>query len=143
VFEEAGRLGCYMQSPSLHRKWFKHKIWRLHKLGHVMALGTRHVRRFVRAGAWTSLLLASSKNTIFNLYQPGTVHTRDAPPEPGSQYQIHPDLTAMFNFTPLLGAQSTSAASQSLLEFDGGVKILIDVGWDESFDVAKLKEIER
>ncbi|KAH4120987.1 cleavage and polyadenylation specificity factor subunit 2 [Parastagonospora nodorum] len=49
----------------------------------------------------------------------------------------------MFNFTPLLGAQSSSAASQSLLEFDGGIKILIDVGWDESFDVAKLKEIER
>jgi cleavage and polyadenylation specificity factor subunit 2 len=49
----------------------------------------------------------------------------------------------MFNFTPLLGAQSASAASPSLLEFDGGVKILIDVGWDESFDVTKLKEIER
>lgn len=49
----------------------------------------------------------------------------------------------MFNFTPLLGAQSSSPASQSLLEFDGGVKVLIDVGWDESFDVAKLKEIER
>lgn len=49
----------------------------------------------------------------------------------------------MFNFTPLLGAQSTSPASQSLLEFDGGIKILIDVGWDESFDVEKLKELER
>lgn len=49
----------------------------------------------------------------------------------------------MFNFTPLLGAQSTSHASQSLLEFDGGVKVLIDVGWDESFDVEKLKEIEK
>jgi cleavage and polyadenylation specificity factor subunit 2 len=49
----------------------------------------------------------------------------------------------MFNFTPLLGAQSASPASQSLLEFDGGVKVLIDVGWDESFDVEKLKEIER
>jgi cleavage and polyadenylation specificity factor subunit 2 len=49
----------------------------------------------------------------------------------------------MFNFTPLLGAQSASSASQSLLEFDGGIKILIDVGWDESFDVTKLKEIER
>lgn len=49
----------------------------------------------------------------------------------------------MFNFTPLLGAQSASAASQSLLEFDGGVKVLIDVGWDESFDVEKLKDIER
>ena len=49
----------------------------------------------------------------------------------------------MFNFTPLLGAHSASPASQSLLEFDGGVKVLIDVGWDESFDTAKLKEIEK
>ncbi|KAF2012290.1 hypothetical protein BU24DRAFT_426149 [Aaosphaeria arxii CBS 175.79] len=49
----------------------------------------------------------------------------------------------MFNFTPLLGAQSTSPASQSLLEFDGGIKILIDVGWDESFDTEKLREIEK
>ncbi|KAL6710444.1 hypothetical protein ACN47E_008492 [Coniothyrium glycines] len=49
----------------------------------------------------------------------------------------------MFNFTALLGAQSSSPASQSLLEFDGGIQILIDVGWDESFDVEKLKEIER
>lgn len=49
----------------------------------------------------------------------------------------------MFNFTPLLGAQSTSLASQSLLEFDGGIKILVDVGWDEGFDVEQLKELER
>ena len=49
----------------------------------------------------------------------------------------------MFQFTPLLGAQSTSPASQSLLELDGGVKILIDVGWDEYFDVVKLKDLER
>lgn len=49
----------------------------------------------------------------------------------------------MFNFTSLLGAQSSSRASQSLLEFDGGIQILIDVGWDESFDVEKLKEIEK
>lgn len=49
----------------------------------------------------------------------------------------------MFTFTPLLGAQSASPASQSLLEFDGGVKVLVDVGWDESFDVEKLKEIEK
>lgn len=49
----------------------------------------------------------------------------------------------MFQFTPLLGAQSASPASQSLLELDGGVKVLIDVGWDENFDVAKLKELER
>lgn len=49
----------------------------------------------------------------------------------------------MFNFTPLLGAHSASPASQSLLEFDGGVKVLIDVGWDESFDTEKLKELEK
>lgn len=49
----------------------------------------------------------------------------------------------MFQFTPLLGAQSTSPASQSLLELDGGVKVLIDVGWDSDFDVAKLKDLER
>lgn len=49
----------------------------------------------------------------------------------------------MFNFTPLLGAQSASPASQSILEFEGGIKILIDVGWDEGFDVAELKEIEK
>ncbi|CAF9907356.1 MAG: hypothetical protein ALECFALPRED_003308 [Alectoria fallacina] len=49
----------------------------------------------------------------------------------------------MFQFTPLLGAQSISPASQSLLELDGGVKILIDVGWDGNFDVAKLKDLER
>lgn len=49
----------------------------------------------------------------------------------------------MFNFTPLSGAQSESAASQSLLELDGGVKVLVDVGWDESFDVGKLKNLEK
>ncbi|KAE9369083.1 hypothetical protein N431DRAFT_412841 [Stipitochalara longipes BDJ] len=49
----------------------------------------------------------------------------------------------MFTFTPLQGAQSESSASQSLLELDGGVKVLIDVGWDETFDVAKLKELEK
>lgn len=49
----------------------------------------------------------------------------------------------MFQFTPLLGAQSSSSASQSLLELDGGVKILVDIGWDEKFDVEDLKELER
>lgn len=49
----------------------------------------------------------------------------------------------MFNFTPLLGAQSNSPASQSLLELDGGIKILIDVGWDDDFDPRKLKSLER
>ena len=49
----------------------------------------------------------------------------------------------MFTFTPLLGAQSDNPASQSLLELDGGVKILIDVGWDDSFDPGKLQELEK
>ncbi|KAL8768409.1 MAG: hypothetical protein Q9209_005315 [Squamulea sp. 1 TL-2023] len=49
----------------------------------------------------------------------------------------------MFNFTPLLGAHSSSPASQSLLELDGGVKILVDVGWDEHFTVSKLRALER
>lgn len=49
----------------------------------------------------------------------------------------------MFNFTALLGAQSELQASQSLLEFDGGVKILVDVGWDDTFDPGKLRELER
>jgi cleavage and polyadenylation specificity factor subunit 2 len=47
----------------------------------------------------------------------------------------------MFTFTPLLGAQSASPASSSLLELDGGVKILIDVGWDSSFATSKLDQI--
>jgi hypothetical protein len=63
---------------------------------------------------------------------------------PSSSLTTHRLLTAaMFNFTPLLGAQSASPASQSLLEFDGGIKVLIDAGWDESFDVEKLREIEK
>ncbi|KAG5930053.1 hypothetical protein E4U42_003214 [Claviceps africana] len=49
----------------------------------------------------------------------------------------------MFTFCPLQGALSESTASQSLLELDGGVKILIDLGWDETFDVAKLEELEK
>jgi cleavage and polyadenylation specificity factor subunit 2 len=49
----------------------------------------------------------------------------------------------MFNFTPLLGAQSASIASQSLLELDGGVKVLVDVGWDSAFDVNKLQALEK
>jgi cleavage and polyadenylation specificity factor subunit 2 len=49
----------------------------------------------------------------------------------------------MFNFTPLLGAQSASIASQSLLELDGGVKILVDVGWDPAFDVKTLQALEK
>ncbi|KAI0194306.1 beta-lactamase-like protein [Xylaria flabelliformis] len=49
----------------------------------------------------------------------------------------------MFTFSPLLGALSESAASQSIIELDGGIKILVGVGWDESFDIAKLKELEK
>ncbi|WPH00350.1 cleavage and polyadenylation specificity factor subunit 2 like protein [Acrodontium crateriforme] len=49
----------------------------------------------------------------------------------------------MFNFTALLGAQSESPASQSLLELDGGVKILVDVGWDISFNPEKLQALEK
>ncbi|TDZ14022.1 Cleavage factor two protein 2 [Colletotrichum spinosum] len=49
----------------------------------------------------------------------------------------------MFTFCPLQGALSDSSASQSILELDGGVKILIDLGWDESFDVEKLRELEK
>ncbi|CAK1367322.1 Cleavage factor two protein 2 [Cercospora beticola] len=49
----------------------------------------------------------------------------------------------MFTFTPLLGAQTDSPASQSLLELDGGIKILVDVGWDETFDAEKLHTLEK
>ncbi len=49
----------------------------------------------------------------------------------------------MFTFSPIQGAGSESTASQSLLELDGGVKVLIDVGWDESFDAEKLRDLER
>ncbi|KAL0936973.1 cleavage and polyadenylylation specificity [Colletotrichum truncatum] len=49
----------------------------------------------------------------------------------------------MFTFCPLQGALSESSASQSILELDGGVKILVDLGWDESFDVEKLRELEK
>ncbi|KAL1876367.1 hypothetical protein VTK73DRAFT_9436 [Phialemonium thermophilum] len=49
----------------------------------------------------------------------------------------------MLTFCPLQGSLSDSIVSQSLLELDGGVKVLIDVGWDESFSVEKLREIEK
>lgn len=49
----------------------------------------------------------------------------------------------MFTFTPLLGAQTNSRASQSILELDGGIKVLVDVGWDERFDTRQLAEIEK
>ncbi|KAJ9663551.1 hypothetical protein H2198_000817 [Neophaeococcomyces mojaviensis] len=49
----------------------------------------------------------------------------------------------MFTFTALSGAQSTSRASQSILELDGGVKVLVDVGWDERFDTRQLAELEK
>ncbi|KAL4942240.1 hypothetical protein BDV06DRAFT_165780 [Aspergillus oleicola] len=50
----------------------------------------------------------------------------------------------MFTFTPLLGAQSSaSKASQSILELDNGIKILVDVGWDDTFDPLDLVELEK
>jgi len=49
----------------------------------------------------------------------------------------------MFQFTALSGAQSASRASQSILELDGGVKLLVDVGWDEQFDTRQLAELEK
>lgn len=49
----------------------------------------------------------------------------------------------MFQFTALAGAQSTSRASQSLLELDGGVKILVDASWDSRFDTRQLIELEK
>ncbi|KAJ5095578.1 hypothetical protein NUU61_004934 [Penicillium alfredii] len=50
----------------------------------------------------------------------------------------------MFTFTPLLGAQSSSSrASQSILELDGGINILVDVGWDDTFDTVDLAELEK
>lgn len=49
----------------------------------------------------------------------------------------------MLNFTPLYGAQGASAASSSLIELDGGVKILVDIGWDSAFDANKISEVEK
>ncbi|KAL5601415.1 hypothetical protein BROUX41_002598 [Berkeleyomyces rouxiae] len=49
----------------------------------------------------------------------------------------------MFTFSPLQGAFSESPATQSLLELDGGVKLLVGLGWDASFAVEKLAELER
>lgn len=44
-------------------------------------------------------------------------------------------------FTPLLGAQS-EAPLCSLLEV-GGIRFLIDCGWDDSFDVRLLEPVIR
>ena len=49
----------------------------------------------------------------------------------------------MFNFTPLLGTHSSSEASQSLLELEGGIRILVDVGWDVDFNIQKLEKLKR
>ncbi|KAF3941882.1 hypothetical protein ABW19_dt0201532 [Dactylella cylindrospora] len=49
----------------------------------------------------------------------------------------------MFQFIPLLGAQSASRATASLLLLDNGIKILVDCGWSEPFNVGDLAEIER
>ncbi|KAF2863902.1 hypothetical protein K470DRAFT_254772 [Piedraia hortae CBS 480.64] len=48
----------------------------------------------------------------------------------------------MFTFTPLLGSQPASRASQSVLELDGGIKILVDVGWDVAFDAEQLSALQ-
>ena len=48
----------------------------------------------------------------------------------------------MFTFTPLLGAHAASDAVQSILEFDG-IKVLVDLGWDDSFDIAQLESLEK
>ena len=49
----------------------------------------------------------------------------------------------MFTFTPLLGAHSTSNAVQSILAFDGGIKVLIGLGWDDTFDAKQLQSLEK
>ncbi|KAK6495052.1 hypothetical protein TWF481_003079 [Arthrobotrys musiformis] len=49
----------------------------------------------------------------------------------------------MFQFIPLLGAQSTSRASASLLLLDNDIKILVDCGWAEPFNVDDLAQIEK
>jgi hypothetical protein len=49
----------------------------------------------------------------------------------------------MFTFQPLQGVQTGSTASQSILELDGGVKVLVDVGWEESFDPRQLVKLEK
>ena len=49
----------------------------------------------------------------------------------------------MFSFTPLQGAQTLTQVSQSLLELDGGVKVLVGVGWDDQFDASALHNIEK
>ncbi|KAK6347420.1 hypothetical protein TWF718_005261 [Orbilia javanica] len=49
----------------------------------------------------------------------------------------------MFQFVPLLGAQSASRASASLLLLDNGIKILVDCGWSEPFNVDDLQQIEK
>ena len=48
----------------------------------------------------------------------------------------------MFQFIPLQGAQSENRASASLLLLDNGIKILVDCGWSEPFDINDLKEIQ-
>ena len=47
----------------------------------------------------------------------------------------------MLTFTPLLGARTPTSPSQSLLELDGGIKILVNVGWDSSFSTAHLEAL--
>ena len=49
----------------------------------------------------------------------------------------------MLTYSPLQGALSEATLSQSLLELEGGVKVLVNVGWDETFDAAQLRELEK
>ena len=49
----------------------------------------------------------------------------------------------MFTLTPIQGAQSLSAASSTLIQLEGGIKILVDVGWDVTFDSEIFAEIEK
>jgi hypothetical protein len=82
------------------------------------------------------LIIAKSINSIAS----ALIALRFTPPSScaGNKYG-----NKMFTFSPLQGAQSESTASQSLLELDGGVKVLIDLGWDESFETEKLQELEK
>ncbi|KAJ6255990.1 hypothetical protein Dda_9284 [Drechslerella dactyloides] len=73
-------------------------------------------------------------------HAPAIAFPTAAEAEPVSYAQI---ARAMFQFVPLLGAQSSSRASASLLLLDNGIKILVDCGWAEPFNVADLAEIER
>lgn len=77
---------------------------------------------------------------ILSLTRKYSTAATDSPVVTGSFLIV---IGAMFTFTSLQGAKSDSTAVQSILELDGGVKVLVDVGWDETFDPQKLKELEK